>query len=338
MTLHILGIETSCDETSAAVVAEGPRLLSQVVLSQAKQHEQFGGVVPEIASRSHVENLTRVVDQALREANVSSREISGIAVAHRPGLIGALLIGLTTAKSLAWSWEVPLIGVNHLEAHLEAPLLTADNLDLAPPYLGVVLSGGHTDLYVVDSEGRRCIGHTQDDAVGEAFDKVASVLGLGYPGGPAIEREARDGDPHSVKLPRTLLAPDSLDFSFSGIKTAVLYLWRGQNAKTPGPIPTAPPRADIAASFQEAVGDVLIEKVRRALTQTGLQQVVFGGGVTANRVLRERVQAELGSVASRIVFPAPEFSTDNGAMIAALGLRKFQRGETDDLFLDAKAS
>ena len=343
--MKVLGIETSCDETSAAVVDRGPRLLNQVVLSQAELHSRFGGVVPEIACRSHVEMLSRVIEKCLDDAGVEPAELDGIAVACRPGLIGALLIGVTTAKALAWAWDKPLIGVDHLEAHLEAPVLSQQTQDpsgagssasVEPPYLGVILSGGHTDLYEITDTTRNRIGATNDDAVGEAFDKVASVLGLGYPGGPRIEAEAKGGNPKAVSLPRTLLAPDSLDFSFSGIKTAVLYKWCGQNGRGKGPVDGAPDRADLAASFQAAVTDVLITKVRRALDRTGLDRVVLGGGVTANRYLRERFRDELADHTADVVFPAPQFSTDNGAMIALLGQRLLSQGERSDLFLDAR--
>lgn len=335
--MKVLGIETSCDETSAAVVDDGPRLLAQVVLSQSRLHERFGGVVPEVACRSHVESLTSVVEQALADANVRPTELEAIAVAHRPGLIGALLVGVSTAKALAWAWDLPLIAVDHLEAHLEAPCITgkAAGTEIVPPFLGVVLSGGHTDLYRVDAGSRTCIGQTRDDAVGEAFDKVANVLGLGYPGGPAVEREAKGGDPTAVVLPRTLLDRESLDFSFSGLKTAVLYSWRGQKALHPGPVPDAPSRPDLAASFQAAVGDVLITKLSRAIEQTGLRRLVFGGGVTANRYLRERIERELANDTDLIAFPAPEFSTDNGAMIAAMGQRLLREGKIASLYLDA---
>ncbi|MCA8961812.1 MAG: tRNA (adenosine(37)-N6)-threonylcarbamoyltransferase complex transferase subunit TsaD [Planctomycetes bacterium] len=357
--MRVLGIETSCDETSAAVVESDEfgrlTLCGQVVLSQIAKHAPFGGVVPEIACRSHVETLTRVIDQCLTESGTPPNSIDGIAVAHRPGLVGALIIGVTTAKSLAWAWNKPLVGVHHLEAHLEAPRLTGTNV--TPPYLGVVISGGHTDLYRIEREGdavsdpllRKHLGGTQDDAIGEAFDKVSSILGLGYPGGPAIERTAKLGDPSAVSLPRTLLAPGSLDFSYSGIKTAVRYQWCGQDGRTGGPIPGAPKREDLAASFQCAVVDVLIEKIARALEQTGLERVLLGGGVTANQYLRERVDRELRvdgvairskrrrrPLASEVVFPAREFSTDNGAMIAALGWQRLARGESDGLNLDAR--
>ncbi|MCI0652698.1 MAG: tRNA (adenosine(37)-N6)-threonylcarbamoyltransferase complex transferase subunit TsaD [Planctomycetes bacterium] len=336
--MRVLGIETSCDETSAAVVAAGepPVLLAQVLLSQAGRHERFGGVVPEIACRSHVESLTAVIERCLVSAGIGPGDLDAIAVAHRPGLIGALLVGVTTAKALAWAWNLPLIGVHHLEAHLEAAALSG--VRVALPYLGVVLSGGHTDIYRVDAGKRERLGATQDDALGEAFDKVASILGLGYPGGPAVERAARAGSERNLRLPRTLLATDSLDFSFSGIKTAVLYLWRGQNGAGVGPVPGAPRREDLAAAFQNAVFDVLMEKIRRALAQSGLRRLVFGGGVTANEELRRRAAAELAGLAEEIVFPKPEFSTDNGAMIAAMGLVKLARGEISALDLEAYAS
>ena len=338
----ILGIETTCDETSAAVVTDGPELLSQVVLSQAKQHADFGGVVPELASRSHVKELTAVVEQTLADAKIDPQELSAIAVASRPGLIGALIVGVTTAKALAWAWQKPLIAVHHLEAHLEAPAIADEDAEevrrrLESPYLGVILSGGHTDLYHVDGAKRVCLGATRDDALGEAFDKVSSILGLGYPGGPAVERCAKDGDPKAVRLPKTLLDADSLDFSFSGIKTAVLYLWRGQDAKGKGPIAGAPSAADICAGFQETVGAVLTEKLHRALDRTGLETIVFGGGVTANQTLRQAWTDALSDRA-RLIFPPPRFSTDNGAMIAASGLRLFRAGEFASLDLEPEAT
>ncbi len=336
----VLGIETTCDETSAAVVASGPQLLAQTVLSQADEHGLFGGVVPEIASRSHVRELTAVIERTLQQAEVEPHQLTAIAVAHRPGLIGALLVGVTTAKSLAWAWDKPLVAVHHLEAHLEAPLLSEDAspISMAPPYLGVVLSGGHTDLYhVKEGDSRSRIGATRDDAVGEAFDKVAAILGLGYPGGPAVEKKAHQGDRSAVDLPRTLLEPDSLDFSFSGLKTAVLYRWRGQNAQRSGPHPDAPSVEDLCASFQAAVSDVLIEKLKRALDQTGLKTVVFGGGVTANQTLRDDLEGAL-STRAQLVFPPRRFSTDNGAMIAARGLRLFEQGQTSTLDLEPKAT
>lgn len=361
--LLVLGIETSCDESAAAIVrtsTDRAELVAQVVHSQIESHQPFGGVVPEIASRSHVEVLTRVISDCLTEAKIEPQDLDGIAVANRPGLVGALLIGVTTAKALAWAWDLPLVGVHHLEAHLEVTRRFADpdnsdaskRIDLNEPYLGVVLSGGHTDLYRVEPDGsRERLGQTQDDAIGEAFDKVASILGLPYPGGPAISKLAETGDPKAVALPRTLLAPGSLDFSFSGIKTSVLYKYRGQDARAPEPLPDAPRREDLCASFQSAVVDVVIEKVRRALDQTGLKTVIFGGGVTANRHLRKtafdqlltasrrsRHRSNRRRVAERVLFPPLDLSTDNGAMIAALGAVQLERGERADLFLEASPS
>lgn len=332
--MKILGIETTCDETCAAVVEDGPRLLGQVILSQAKRHAPFGGVVPEIASRSHVENLSRVVDRCLEEAEVEPSALDGIAVAHRPGLIGALLVGVTTAKALAWSWRLPLIGVNHLEAHLEAPFLSGERVE--PPFLGVVLSGGHTDLYHITDSGRERVGNTLDDALGEAFDKVASILGLPYPGGPEIERKAAQGNPSAVRLPRSLLAEGSLDFSFSGIKTAVLYMWRGQDGRATGPVEGAPALEDICAAFQAAVFEVIAVKIARALERFELDTVILGGGVTANSALRLYLEEKLATRA-RLVFPSPQFATDNAAMIAAVGLRRLLAGEEDPLTLEAEA-
>ncbi len=339
---RILGIESSCDECSAAIVeadanSDCPRLVHQIILSQVDLHEAYGGVVPEIACRSHVESMTRVIEQCLQEANLTRQDIGAIAVANHPGLIGALLMGVTTAKALAWAWEIPLIAVDHLEAHLEAVALGGEAV--APPFLGVILSGGHTDLYHVKESGEReLIGHTEDDAVGEAFDKAAKAMGLSYPGGPAIEKAALKGDPKAVELPRNMLKKDSLNFSFSGVKTAVLYKWRGQNAKNQGPIEGAPSVEDLAASFQEAVSDVLVKKIRRALQQTGLKRVVLGGGVTANKYIREQLTTRLSTQVEKIVFPAFSFSTDNGAMIAARGLQSFREGNFADFHLDAKPS
>lgn len=333
--MKLLAIETTCDETAAAVVEDGPRVLSNVVYSQIEEHAPFGGVVPEIASRSHVEQLTAVIEQALQKSQLQPSQLDAVAVAHRPGLIGALMIGVTTAKALAWAWDLPLIGVHHLHAHLEASAL--DGQQVAPPYLGVVISGGHTDLHRVEEMGTtRWLGGTRDDALGEAFDKVASVLGLGYPGGPAVEKAARVGNAKAVQLPRTLLEKDSLDFSFSGIKTAVLYLWRGRNASYPGRAPGAPEPQDICAAFQEAVFDVLAQKIERACQQESLSEVVLGGGVTANQALREALAEKLGEKV-RLYFPPLQYATDNAAMIGALALRRLEAGHIDDLELVAEA-
>ena len=333
--MKILAIETTCDETAAAVVASGLEVLSDVVYSQVSEHQPYGGVVPEIASRSHLEQLTCVIEDALQKASVTPEDLSAVAVAYRPGLIGALLVGVTTAKALAWSWNLPLIGVHHLEAHLESAFLAGE--EIPPPYLGVVISGGHTDMHRVDGEGlTRWLGGTRDDALGEAFDKVAAILGLGYPGGPVVEKTALTGDPKAVRLPRTLLSKDSLDFSFSGIKTAVLYKWRGINAIHEHRAPDAPSPEDMCAGFQAAVFDVLAEKIRRACAQENLSTVVLGGGVTANSALRSGLNERLGS-GYRLVFPPPRFTTDNAAMIGARALRQFERGDFSDLELMAEA-
>lgn len=333
--MKVLAIETTCDETAAAVIESGPRVLSDVVFSQVVEHAPYGGVVPEIASRSHVEQLTAVIEDALEQSGLEASQLDAVAVAHRPGLIGALMVGVTTAKALAWAWDLPLIGVNHLQAHLESAALGGK--DISGSYIGVVLSGGHTDMHRVEADGTaRWLGGTRDDAIGEAFDKVSAVLGLGYPGGPAVEKAALKGDGSAVKLPRTLLDEDSLDFSFSGIKTAVLYTWRGPNATYPGRAPDAPEPEDICASFQEAVFDVIAEKIRRACRQESLNTVLLGGGVTANSALRkglgERLQDEI-----ELSFPPPRFATDNAAMIGALALRRLEKGEYDTLELVAEA-
>ncbi len=345
---RVLGIETTCDETSAAIVEldskrEQPTLLGQIVLSQIAAHRPFGGVVPEIACRSHVESLTAVIEETLKSAKVSAREIDAIAVAAKPGLIGSLLVGVSTAKALAWSWNKPLVAVDHIEAHLRAPLLSGANLQ--PPHLGAVFSGGHTELYWVESEQKQQLGATQDDAIGEAFDKVATILGLPYPGGPQIEQLAREGDPSVVDLPRTLLGRDSLDFSLSGLKTAVLYKLRGQDAKSPKPLAGAPKIADLAAAFQTAVADVVVEKLKRAIRQTNCSRLVFGGGVMANRYLRERIESALtgfcrqrGLGEVELAFPSLEFSTDNGAMIALYGAEEFLAGRTAELDLEPVAT
>ena len=333
--MKVLAIETTCDETAAAVVESGPRVLSDVVFSQVAEHAPYGGVVPEIASRSHVEQLTAVIEDALQRSGLEPNQLDAVAVAHRPGLIGALMVGVTTAKALAWAWDLPLIGVNHLEAHLESAALGGQ--DITGPCIGVVLSGGHTDMYRVDGDGNsRWLGGTRDDAIGEAFDKVSAVLGLGYPGGPAVEKAALEGDGSAVKLPRTLLADDSLDFSFSGIKTAVLYSWRGANAAHPGRAPDAPEPEDICASFQQAVFDVIAEKIRRACRQESLNTVLLGGGVTANAALREGLADRLGDEIE-LLFPPLRFATDNAAMIGALALRRLAQGERDSLELVAEA-
>ena len=301
----ILGIETSCDETAAAVVANGNTVVSSVVSSQVDLHARYGGVVPEIASRAHVELLTPAVAQALVESGIDGHELHAVAATVGPGLAGALLVGISAAKAYALAWGLPFIGVNHMEAHLYASFL--EEPDLEPPLVVLLVSGGHTMLVSMDDHGRyRLLGTTVDDAVGEAFDKVARVMGLGYPGGPAIDRVALTGDPTAVKFPRAM--PEGLDFSLSGLKTAVIRYVRDN--------PEAPV-ADVAASFQAAVVDTLIDKTRRALAEVGAKTVCLGGGVAANSLLRERMLDLATSEGLRCFLPSRSMCTDNAAMVAA---------------------
>jgi N6-L-threonylcarbamoyladenine synthase len=304
----VLGIETSCDETAAALVRDGVDVLSSVVSSQIDLHAVYGGVVPEIAGRAHLELLNPVIAQAIVEAGVADDEIGAVAATVGPGLIGALLVGVSAAKALAYTWEVPFVGVNHMEAHLYASFLEDPTLEL--PMVVLLVSGGHTML--VEMRGHadyRLLGRTIDDAAGEAFDKVARFLGLGYPGGPAIDREALRGDPKAIDFPRAMLH-DGLDFSFSGLKTSVVnYVRKHPEVAT----------ADVAASFQAAVVDVLVAKARRAAREVGAKAMALGGGVAANSLLRQRF-AEAGEADGVPVFlPSREMCTDNAAMIASTG-------------------
>ena len=336
----LLAIETTCDETGAAVLA-GPKppatgvpvVLSSVVASQIDLHGRFGGVVPEIASRAHVRQILPVVDEAIKRAGVGLGDLGAVAVATRPGLVGALVVGLTAAKSLALALDIPLVAVDHLEGHLYACQLAYPDRDVYP-CLGLVVSGGHTSLYAcrgpLDVEA---LGGTTDDAAGEAFDKVASLLGLGYPGGPGVERAARDGDPKAYAFPRSYLHDDRIAFSFSGLKTAVLYALRGQDARNAGVAP--PPRivADIAASFQEAVVDALVGKTRQALQRTGLRKLGIGGGVAANARFRERMADMAGELGVELFIPPMSLCTDNAAM-AGIALPKLAAGQTTPLDVD----
>ncbi len=302
----VLAIETSCDETAASLVLGGTDVVSSVVSSQIEIHARFGGVVPEVASRAHVEALPHVVDQAIAQAGISPERIDAVAATMGPGLIGALLVGVAAAKSYALAWSVPFIGVNHLEAHLYAALL--DDPDLEFPLLVTLVSGGHTMLIEMRGHGDYTIlGRTIDDAAGEAFDKVARYLGLGYPGGPAVERTARAGNPTAINFPRGMLH-DGLDFSFSGLKTAVINYVRANSDVD---------SADVAASFQEAVVDVLARKAERAATQIAARGLVLGGGVAANGPLRERFQQIADSLGVKCSLPSREMCTDNAAMIGA---------------------
>ena len=321
----MLALESSCDETAAAVIDRDRSVLSSVVATQHELHERFGGVVPEIASRAHVERILPVIDEALRQASATLDQIKAIAVATHPGLVGSLLVGLTAAKTLALALDVPLLAVNHIEAHLYACQLAAKR-ELFPA-VGLVVSGGHTNLYdcqsPVESE---LLGSTTDDAAGEAFDKVAQILGLEYPGGPLIEQVAAHGDPQAVPFPRTFLNDDRLDFSFSGLKTAVLYAARGTPGSRKEVLPLTSQRvADLAASFQAAVVDVLVGKCEQALRKTGRSRLLVGGGVAANSLFRKRLD-ELASARKIDLVVAPKaYCTDNAAM-GAVGWELFDRG------------
>lgn len=331
--LTILGIETSCDETAAAVVrraADGKgEILSNAVFSQIKEHAPYGGVVPEIAARAHVEHLDGLIARALNEAGVSWDDLDGIAATAGPGLIGGVIVGLMTAKGIALARNLPLIAVNHLEGHA----LTARLTDGAPfPYLLLLVSGGHSQLLVVEGVGHyRRLGTTIDDAVGEAFDKVAKLLGLGFPGGPAVEKVAREGNPKRFSLPRPLFGKPGCDFSFSGLKTAVRQLAEAQinlDHQT---------RADIAAAFQEAAGDVLADRTVNAMHMAqgflgdGARRLVVAGGVASNLTLRARLETAAGSCGYELIVPPPKLCTDNGAMIAWAGAERLAMGLVDGL-------
>jgi len=316
--MKVLGIETSCDETAAAVVEDGRRLLSNIVASQAALHGRYGGVVPEVAARQHLEAMLPVIEAALREARCRWRDIDAIAVTAGPGLVGALLIGVSAAKAVAYARDLPLIAVNHLEAHLYANWIAEGEQQEAPrfPLLGLIVSGGHTDMVVMATHGElRRIGRTRDDAAGEAFDKAARLLGLGFPGGPAIERAAASSPKPSLRLPRAWLGASD-DVSFSGLKTAVLHVVRGER----GP---PPPVAETAAAFQEAVVDVLATKTARAAAREGVRGVLLSGGVAANGPLR-RALAQRSPVP--VLVPPPVLCTDNGAMVAACAFYRFEVG------------
>jgi N6-L-threonylcarbamoyladenine synthase len=334
--MNFLAIETSCDETAVAVFTDEPRILANVVASQTDLHARFGGVVPEVAARAHLQRLLPVLDEALRQANVTLADIGCVAVMNTPGLVGALLVGVSAAKALALTLEVPLIAVNHVEAHIFAARLAAGR-DIFP-CVGLVVSGGHTSLFHCKSATRfELLGATLDDAAGEAFDKVAALLGLGFPGGPAVEREAATGDAQAFAFPRSMLGGDRLDFSFSGLKTAVRYALFGVGAATGPAPPPGPERAALAASFQQAVVDVLVAKALQALRRTGLRRLAVGGGVAANRALRAALEAMARAEDVELFIPPLALCTDNAAM-AAVAVEKWRRGDRAALDLDALAS
>ena len=339
----LLAIETTCDETGAAVL-RGPRppavgvptILSSVVASQIDLHERFGGVVPEVAARAHVRQVLPVIDEALKRAGVTLAEVEAVAVATRPGLVGALIVGLTAAKALALALDVPLVAVDHLEGHLYACQLAYPDRRVYP-CVGLVVSGGHTSLFEcrgpIDATP---LGGTIDDAAGEAFDKVASMLHLGYPGGPGIERAAIGGNPSAYAFPRPFLHDARLDFSFSGLKTAVLYAVKGQDAPETGAALSSQAVADVAASFQTAVVDVLVGKARQALKRTGLPRLGVGGGVVANRLLRERLGEMAGREGVELFLPPLALCTDNAAM-AGVAFAKLAAGQVAELTVDVTA-
>jgi len=327
-----MGIETSCDETAIAILADGRTVLSNVISSQIDIFKNYGGVVPEIASRHHLENINGVLDQSLEEAGVTLDDIDLIGVTHGPGLVGALLMGVSTAKALAFAKDIPLVGAHHLMSHISANFIEYPELE--PPFMALITSGGHTEIVKV-SEYNKCeiLGGTRDDAVGEAYDKVARVLGLGYPGGPKIDKIAKEGNPEAIHFKRVYLEKDSYDFSFSGLKTAVLnYINTEKQAGR------EINRADVAASFQEAVMDVITEKAVEAVKASGMKKLALAGGVAANSRLREKLADLCEKEGIQLYRPHPALCTDNGAMVACAAYYKYKNGETDGLDLDASPS
>jgi N6-L-threonylcarbamoyladenine synthase len=329
--VRVLGIETSCDETAAAVVENGRVALSDVVSTQIDIHRRWGGVIPELASRNHVLQVMPVIDEAMTRAGLKLTDLDGLCVTRGPGLQGALLVGLQVAKSIALATGLPLVGVNHLEGHLLAIRLAPDAPE--PPFLGLVVSGGHTTLYEVPAFGTYLkLGSTRDDAAGEAYDKVARLLGLPYPGGLPIDQLAQTGDPKAIAFPRALKQHDVLDWSFSGLKTAVLNHVQQHGA------PTGQALNDLCASFQEAVADALTKKVMLGAKKVGAKQLVLCGGVAANSRLRSLAQERADEAGLKLYLPPKRLCTDNGAMIAVAGYEALQRGVRSDLSLDADPS
>ena len=310
----ILGIESSCDETAASVVKNGRTVLSNVISSQIEIHKLYGGVVPEIASRNHIERINQVIQEALDEANVTLDDIDAIGVTYGPGLVGALLVGVAEAKAIAYARNLPLVGVHHIEGHVSANYI--EHPDLEPPFLCAIVSGGHTHLVIVKDYGQfEILGRTRDDAAGEAFDKVARAIGLGYPGGPKIDRLAKEGNPYAIEFPRAKIGENPYDFSFSGVKSAVLNYLNG--AKMKGEEVN---RADIAASFQKAVVDVLVEHTMQAAADFGMKKVAIAGGVASNGALRTAMEKACTEHGYKFYRPSPIFCTDNAAMIGVVNL------------------
>lgn len=325
----ILGIESSCDETSAAVVVNGRIVLSNIIASQIDLHAEYGGVVPEIASRKHVELILPVIDSALKEAQMSLDDIDGIAVTYGPGLVGALLVGVSAAKAIAVAMNKPLIKVHHIEGHIAANYIT--HIELEPPYVCLVASGGHSHIvHVKDYLDFSILGRTRDDAAGEAFDKIARVLGLGYPGGPAIDKQAKNGNPKAYRFPRVQFSDGSYDFSFSGLKTAVInHVNKARQKGEELPIP------DICASFQQAVVDVLVDHTITAAYAMGVKTICLAGGVASNSLLRSTLESRANKKGIQALYPTPILCTDNAAMIGAAGYYSFLAGEFADWTLNA---
>ncbi len=327
--MRVLAIESSCDESAAAVLDARAGLLAHELFTQVELHRAYGGVVPELASRDHVRRLLPLVERALERAGTQARELDGVAYTAGPGLIGALLTGASLARSLAYAWGLPAIGVHHLEGHLLAPLLEPEPPPF--PHLALLVSGGHTLLIEVSGIGSyRVLGASRDDAAGEAFDKTAKLLGLPYPGGPQLAQLADEGTAGAFTFPRPMLDRAGLEFSFSGLKTAVRHALQGREL-------TPQLRADVARAVQEAIVETLVAKSLRALEYTGLTALVVSGGVSANRALRERLSAAAGRIGARVYYPRIEFSTDNAAMIAIAGLKRLEVGQHDGLALQARA-
>ncbi len=330
-SIKILGIETSCDETAAAIVQDGKTILSNIINSQISIHQQFGGVVPEVASRKHIENIAMVIDLAFKEANLNYRDIDAIAVTNEPGLIGALLVGVSFAKAFAYALDKPLIAINHLQGHIYANFL--ENQDIAFPAVCLVVSGGHTSLIIMqDKTTYEMIGATRDDAAGEAFDKVARFMGLGYPGGPAVQKAAELGQAGLVKLPRVFLDRGDFDFSFSGLKTATMNMWNKLSRRGEANV------NHMAAEFQQALVEVLVEKTIRAAEKYRVKSVLLAGGVAANQKLRELMTIKAEESNYDLYYPALNLCTDNAAMIAGLAYHDYINSSFAPLNLNAYSS
>ena len=327
-----MAIESSCDETSVAFLLNGREVLSNVISSQIPIHTKFGGVVPELASRHHLENISPVIDQAMKEAKVKWDEIDLIGVTQGPGLIGALLVGVATAKAISWAKDIPLVGVHHTQGHISANYIQYPELE--PPFMALIVSGGHTNIVqVTDYNKCEIIGGTRDDAIGEAYDKIARVIGLGYPGGPKVDKAAKNGNDKAVEFKRVYLEKDSYDFSFSGLKTAVLNYINSEKQAGREPV-----TEDVAASFQAAALDVIVDKTMAAVKKLGTDKLVIAGGVAANSELRKRLTQETEKAGVKLYVPDPVLCTDNAAMIGCAAYYAYKDGKTDGLDMEAYAN